>query len=136
MAQATEKVAIDHLDFSEELPRSSTETEEGKIKLKDEVLQAINIIDGTFVLKWKWKSSTKRHCRAPLSGWKVTALDISTAFLQGLKYGNQGRVIHLKVDAEVAALLRELPGFEDFDLTTTKKFSSYSRVHMDSETLV
>eukprot|EP00971_Amphidinium_carterae_P295654 5871626-Amphidinium_carterae.2 len=58
---------------------------------------------------------------ASLFGWKLTALVISTA-----KYGNQGRVIHLKVDAGVAALLRELPGFED--LTTPKKFSSYSRV--------
>eukprot|EP00971_Amphidinium_carterae_P087694 1735024-Amphidinium_carterae.1 len=27
----------------------------------------------------------------------------------------QGRVIHLKVDAEITALLRELPSFEDFD---------------------
>eukprot|EP00971_Amphidinium_carterae_P028640 563890-Amphidinium_carterae.1 len=93
---------------------------------------AINIIDGTWELKWKGKSSTTRHCRARLClrgfkdskkaeldtfantalrttqpitcsraalfGWKLTALVASTAFLQGPKYGNQGRVIHLKVD--------------------------------------
>eukprot|EP00971_Amphidinium_carterae_P340035 6478188-Amphidinium_carterae.1 len=55
---------------------------------------------------------------AALCNWKLTALDVSTAFLQGLKYGDQGRVIHFKVDAEITALLRELPGFEDLDHNT------------------
>eukprot|EP00971_Amphidinium_carterae_P331510 6465117-Amphidinium_carterae.1 len=55
---------------------------------------------------------------AALFNWKLTALDVSTVFLQGLKYGDQGRVIHLKLDAEITTLLRELPGFEHFDNNT------------------
>eukprot|EP00971_Amphidinium_carterae_P021677 427704-Amphidinium_carterae.4 len=66
---------------------------------------------------------------ADLFNWKLTALDVSTAFLQGLKYGDQGRVIHLKVDAEITVFLRELPGFEDFDNNT--EVTKLLRVHMD-----
>eukprot|EP00971_Amphidinium_carterae_P163258 3236990-Amphidinium_carterae.1 len=46
------------------------------------------------------KNNTEHHLLVcSFAYWKLTALDISTAFLQELKYGNQGRVIHLKVDA-------------------------------------
>eukprot|EP00971_Amphidinium_carterae_P251366 4989869-Amphidinium_carterae.1 len=104
--------------------------------VKHEVFQrapkknAINIIDGTWVLKWKWKSSTTRHCSARLClrGFKDSqkaeldafhrSKDDTTHHLFGQKYGDQGRVIHLKVDAEITALLRELPGFEDFGHNT------------------
>eukprot|EP00971_Amphidinium_carterae_P035106 691067-Amphidinium_carterae.1 len=75
MAQATEKVAKDHRNLLESpRSRSGTVTKKDEIKLKYEVLQgkredigayvkhevferslkkdAINIIDGTWVLKW------------------------------------------------------------------------------------
>ena len=47
--------------------------------------------------------------------WTLTAIDISTAFLQGEEYKDPKRRIHMKVDKELAELLRTHPGFEDFD---------------------
>eukprot|EP00971_Amphidinium_carterae_P087695 1735024-Amphidinium_carterae.2 len=88
LAQATETVAENRRNHTEEVPTSNTVTKEDEVKFKDDLLQgkreeigacvkhevfqralkmdAINIMDGTWVLKWKWKPSTTRHYRARL----------------------------------------------------------------------
>ena len=55
---------------------------------------------------------------AALYFWTLTAIDISTAFLQGEEYKDPRRRIHMKVDKELAELLRTYPGFKDFDEET------------------
>ena len=119
------------------------------VRLKRRRAQSgMNLVDTTWVFKWKYKPNGTRFCKARLCvrgykdsqkadvatyaftatresqrlvtstavimGWRLRSMDVSTAFLQGAPFG-EGREVSLKVDKELAKLLRQYEGYEDFD---------------------
>ena len=56
------------------------------------------------------------------NGWPIVALDVSKAFLKGISYeelasktGEPERDVNFELDSDAVAILRTLPGYEDFD---------------------
>ena len=62
---------------------------------------------------------------AAVQGWQLTAIDVKMAFLKGITYkqlaeltGDPVREVNFQVTAEVAAILRTIKGFDQFDHRT------------------